>query len=66
MSKKSVIHVRLIAWHKRLKQLKVLKKDIRKELMTEAWHSTRGWDWCMSEEANKEIKPIYNDKVGKW
>ena len=34
--------------------------------MTETWHSTRGWDWCMSEEVNKEIKPIYNDKVGKW
>ena len=66
MPKNSVIHVRLIAWHKRFKQLKVLKKDIRKELMTEAWHSTRGRDWCMSEEANKEIKPVFNDKVGKW
>ena len=66
MSKKSVIHVRLIAWHKKIKQLKMLKNDIRKKLMTEAWHPASGWDWCMSGKVNKEIKPIFNDKVGKW
>ena len=44
----------------------MLKNDIRKELMTEAWHPASGWDWCMSGKVNKEIKPIFNDKVGKW
>ena len=33
--------------------------------MPVAWHPTRWWDWCMSEDENKEIDPIFTDKVGK-
>ena len=26
--------------------------------MPVAWHPTRCWDWCMSENEKKEIKPV--------
>ena len=37
----NIIHVRLMAWLNRLKQLKAFRQDIRKKLMPVAWHSTR-------------------------
>ena len=40
----TIIDVRLMAWHNKLKQLKPIKKDISKELMPAAWHLTRWWD----------------------
>ena len=46
-----------------LKNANHLKKDISKELMHVAWHSTRWWDCCMSENEKKEIDPIATDKV---
>ena len=30
-------------------------KRIAKELMSIAWHPTGWWDWCMSEDEQKEI-----------
>ena len=26
--------------------------------MTAAWHPTRWWDWCLSEDEKKEIEPF--------
>ena len=38
----AIIHVRLMAWHNKLKQRKGYKKYLDKGLVPVAWHSTRG------------------------
>ena len=30
--------------------------------MPVAWHPTRCWDWCLPENKNKGIEPIFTDK----
>ena len=52
---KTTIHVRLLACIVYINNAKHLKK-ISKELMSVVWHSRRGWDWCMSEDEEKEIE----------
>ena len=54
----TIIHVRLLAWHNKLKQCKTFKK----ELMPVAWHPTRLRDWCMPEYEKKEINQVFIDK----
>ena len=39
--RETIMHVRLMAWHNRFKQLKVFKNDVSKELIPIAWHPTR-------------------------
>ena len=38
--------------------------------MAVAWHVTRWWNWCLSEDEQKEIELIFTDencdKAGKW
>ena len=58
----TIIHVRRMAWHNGLKQHKAFKKDMSKKLMPVAWHQTRWWDWCMSEDQEKGIEPIFTGK----
>ena len=41
---------------------KALKKKIRKELMSVAWYLKRLWNFCMSEDGKKEIKPILTEQ----
>ena len=62
---KLFIHVRLLASCNKFEKLKTFKKDISKELMPVAWHPTKWWDQCISEDEKKEIDPIFTDKVGK-
>ena len=50
----TIVHIRLLAWHSRFKQYKACEKNISKELMPEAWHPTRWWDWCMSKDKKKK------------
>ena len=38
---KTIIHVRLLAWHNKLKQREAFKKEIKKELMPVALEPTR-------------------------
>ena len=38
---RTIIHVRILVCHNKLKQCKASKKEIRKELMPVAWHATR-------------------------
>ena len=33
--------------------------------MPVAWHPTRLWDFCLLEDKEKEINPIFSDKVEK-
>ena len=54
----TAIHVRLVALCNIFKQRKVFKKDLSKELMPVEWYPTKWWDWQMSEDGKKEIKPF--------
>ena len=69
---KTIIHVRLLAWHNKFENCKALKKEISKELMTVAWHSTRWWDWCLPEDEKKRNRSNFYwqswemVKVSRW
>ena len=54
----TIIDFRRMAWRNILKQSKAIKNDVSKELMPLAWHPTRYWNWCMSKDKKKGIKPI--------
>ena len=55
----TIIHVRLMAWCKRYKQIKTCKKEINKELMLVAWYPLRWWEWCMSKN-KKRSRTIFD------
>ena len=48
-----------MAWCNKFKQCKVFKEQMSKESMPVAWHLTRWWDWCVSEEKKKERNPFF-------
>ena len=52
----TIIHVRLLAWHIKFEKRKGLKRELNKELMPIAWHPSRWWDWCMSEDEKKDFE----------
>ena len=37
----------------------MLLKKIKEELMPIAWHPSRWWDWCVSNDKNKGQKKIF-------
>ena len=49
----------LIEWYKRYEKWKAQKASIKKELMPIAWHSSRWWDWCVSEDEKKETETFF-------
>ena len=56
--------VRLLAWNSKFEKLKALKKELKvlnKELMLIAWHPRLWWNFCMSEDEKKEMKPIFTE-----
>ena len=44
----------LIRWRNAYKKRKAQKALIKKDLMPIAWHPSRWWDWCFSEDEKKE------------
>ena len=40
-------------WCNIYKQRKAREKELSKGLMAVAWHSTRVWDWSMTEDKKK-------------
>ena len=60
----TIIHVRIMAWHNRLKQQ---EKRCKQTINACSVASERWWDCCMSKDEEKEIDPIFafTDKVGK-
>ena len=36
-----------------------------KNKLENTWHSTRWWNWCISEDENNEIDPVFIDEVGR-
>ena len=45
-------------WCDGYKKRKAEKAKIREELLPIAWHLSRHWDWCMSEEFKKETEKL--------
>ena len=46
----------LIEWYKKYEKRKAQKASIKKELMLIAWHPSKWWDWCVSEDEKKETE----------
>ena len=45
-------------WCDGYKKQKAQKAQIKKELLPIAWHPSRYWDWCMSEDEKKETERL--------
>ena len=46
-------------WYDGYKKRKAQKASIRKELTSIGLHPSRYWDWCMSEDENKEREKLW-------
>ena len=57
----TIILIRLLAWHIKFKKGKALKKELNEELIPVAWHPKRWWKFCMPEDEEKEIEPIFTE-----
>ena len=44
---------KLIRWYEGYKKRKAQKAQNKKELLPTAWHPSRYWDWCMSEDEKR-------------
>ena len=49
----------LIKWHDGYQKRKVQKAQIKEELIFIAWHPSRWWDWCMSEDEKRETEKLW-------
>ena len=47
-----------------IKNVKAQKASMKKELMPIAWHPSRWWNWCMSEDEKKRIRKIVGINIG--
>ena len=36
---------------------------IKKELMRVAWHPSRWWDWCVSEDKKQETEKVFDHLI---
>ena len=46
-------------WYDSYKKRKTQKASIIEELMPVAWHPSRYWDWCISEDEKKETEELW-------
>ena len=49
----------LIKWYKRYEKRKAQKAQIKEGPLPIAWHQSRYWDWCMSEDEKKETEKLF-------
>ena len=45
-------------WYDGYKKRKAPKAKIKEELRPIAWHPSRYWDWCMSEDEKKRVEAL--------
>ena len=48
-----------LKWYDGYKKRKAQKALIKEELLPIAWHPSRYWDWCMSEDEKKETEKLW-------
>ena len=46
-------------WYDGCEACKAQKASIKEELMPIAWHPSRYWDWCMSEDEKRETEKLW-------
>ena len=49
----------LIKWYKRYQKQKAQKASIKEVLMPTAWHPSRWWDWCVSNDEKQETEIFF-------
>ena len=42
-----------------IKNEKAQKASIKKDLTPIAWHASRWWDWCMSEDETRDTEAFW-------
>ena len=50
---------KLSEWYGGYEKRKAQKASIKEELMPIAWHPSRYWDWCMSEDEKQETEKLW-------
>ena len=48
----------LIKWYEGYKKRKAQKASIKEELIPIAWHLSRWWDWCVSNDEKQETEKL--------
>ena len=49
----------LIRWRNAYQKSKAQKAKIKEELLPIAWHPSRWWNWCVSEDEKKEREKLW-------
>ena len=49
----------LIKWYEGYQKCKTQKAKIKDELLPITWHSSRWWDWCVSEDEKKATEKFW-------
>ena len=49
----------MIKWYEGYKKQKVQKAEIKEEVIPIAWHPSRWYDWCISEDEKKETEKLW-------
>ena len=49
----------IIEWYKRHKKLRTQKAKIKEKLLLIAWHPSRWWELCMSEEEKSDSGKLW-------
>ena len=50
---------KFFGWYDGYQKRRSQKAQIKKELIPIAWHPSRYWDWCMSEDEKKETEKLW-------
>ena len=50
---------KLIEWYDGYQKSRAQKARIKEDLMPTAWHPSRWWDWCVSEDTEKETEILW-------
>ena len=49
----------LIKWYNIYQKRKTQEVSIKEGLLPIAWHPSRYWDWCVSEDEKQKIKKLW-------
>ena len=47
-------------WHENYQRRKAQKASIKDEVMPIAWHPSRWWNWCVSEDEKNETEKLFS------
>ena len=50
----------MIKCYEYYKKQKAQRANIKKDLMPTAWHPSKWWDWCVTEDEKKETEKNFS------